>query len=95
MAKRRGWNTIWVNINYMDKHIFVDTLPTGMNAIVAIASYSGYNQEDSLIFNKSSIERGLFRNTLFKTYVSVEEDGESIFCKPNQSQTKIISKQMN
>ena len=24
MAKRRGWNTIWVNINYMDKPIFVD-----------------------------------------------------------------------
>ena len=24
MAKRRGWNTIWVNINYMDKYIFVD-----------------------------------------------------------------------
>ena len=24
MAKRRGWNTIWVNINYMNKPIFVD-----------------------------------------------------------------------
>ena len=30
-------------------------LPAGCNAIVAIACYTGYNQEDSIIFNKSSI----------------------------------------
>ena len=36
-------------------------LPTGENVIVAIMSYTGFNQEDSLIFNQSAIERGLFR----------------------------------
>ena len=35
----------------------VNDLPTGINAIVAIACYTGYNQEDSVIFNKSSMER--------------------------------------
>ena len=39
---------------------YTDTInmPAGENCIVAIASYSGYNQEDSIILNKSSINRG-------------------------------------
>ena len=35
-------------------------LPAGQNLIVAIAVYSGYNQEDSLIMSQSGIDRGLF-----------------------------------
>ena len=43
-------------------------LPAGCNAIVAIACYTGYNQEDSIMFNQSSIDRGLFRSAFFRTY---------------------------
>lgn len=43
-------------------------LPSGINCIVAIACYTGYNQEDSLIVNQSSIDRGLFRSSFFRTY---------------------------
>lgn len=43
-------------------------LPYGENAIVAIASYSGYNQEDSLVFNQSAIDRGIFRADSVKKY---------------------------
>lgn len=43
-------------------------LPSGVNVIVGIACYTGYNQEDSLIVNQSSIDRGLFRSSFFRTY---------------------------
>lgn len=33
----------------------------GINSVVAIASYTGYNQEDSVILNNSAIDRGYFR----------------------------------
>ena len=43
-------------------------MPYGENAIVAIMSYTGYNQEDSLIFNQSAIDRGLFRADTLKKF---------------------------
>tara|TARA_B100001094_G_scaffold50411_1_gene45960 strand:+ start:2772 stop:3467 length:696 start_codon:yes stop_codon:yes gene_type:complete len=41
---------------------------SGCNVIMAIATADGYNQEDSLVFNKGSIERGLFRMLDMKTF---------------------------
>ena len=46
-------------------------MPFGVNVIVAIACYTGMNQEDSLIFNRSSLDRGLFRAAVFKKYDAV------------------------
>jgi hypothetical protein len=43
-------------------------LPTGINAIVAIMTHTGFNQEDSVMLNKSAIDRGLFTSTYFKSY---------------------------
>ena len=48
-------------------------LPAGINAIVAIMCYTGYNQEDSVIMNQSSIDRGMFRTAFFRTYIAKEK----------------------
>jgi DNA-directed RNA polymerase II subunit RPB2 len=78
----------------LSKYTMVNDLPTGINAIVAIACYSGYNQEDSVIFNKSSMERGLFRSFYFKTYSSSEtadtrDAGFSTFFSPEKTDTSV------
>ena len=61
-------------------------LPYGENTIVAICSYNGYNQEDSIIFNQSSIDRGLFRVDSLK---KVESE---ILKNPSTSQDDIFTK---
>ena len=48
------------------KYLNFNKLPNGENVIVAIACYTGYNQEDSIIFNQSAIDRGLFRSFVLK-----------------------------
>lgn len=58
------------------KYAHVDKLPNGENVIVAIATYTGYNQEDSIIFNKSSLQRGMFNSSIFKSHIESEETNE-------------------
>ena len=55
------------------KYLDTNKLPNGINVIVAIATYTGFNQEDSIIFNKSAIDRGLFSSTFYRTYKDEEE----------------------
>ncbi|KAI9149844.1 DNA-dependent RNA polymerase II [Blastocladiella emersonii ATCC 22665] len=55
------------------KYLRFRELPAGQNAIVAIACYSGYNQEDSIIMNQSSIDRGLFRSIYYRSYFDAEK----------------------
>ena len=56
--------------------INLHSIPSGAQVIVAIATYTGYNQEDSVIINKSALDRGLFRSSYYRTYIEYIEEGE-------------------
>jgi DNA-directed RNA polymerase II subunit RPB2 len=48
----------------------------GMNCILAIACWSGYNQEDGIVMNYDAVLRGMFRSMAFRSYEAYEEDDE-------------------
>ena len=56
------------------KYINNEELPCGVNTIVAIMSYTGYNVEDAILVNQGAVDRGLFRTTYFSMYESREEN---------------------
>lgn len=60
--------------------------PNGLNCMVAICIYSGYNQEDSLIFNKASVERGMFLGSKV-TFYKAELDGKDRLDNPDATNT--------
>lgn len=55
-----------------------EDMPSGQNAIVAILPFSGWNQEDSVILNKSAVERGLFRTTYLVHYSGENKKDEGL-----------------
>ena len=61
-----------VKSRYLE-YINKEEQPYGVNAIVAIMCYTGYNVEDAILINEGAIQRGLFRTTYFTMYESREE----------------------
>jgi len=71
--------------------IELNKIPSGCQVIVAIMTHSGYNQEDSILFNKGSIDRGLFQATIYHTEKDEDKKihgDEEIRCKPDRKKTK-------
>ena len=73
--------------------IHLNKIPSGSQIYVAIMTHTGYNQEDSVLINKGSIDRGLFMATIYHT--EKDEDNNIVRdeikrCKPNPAKTKGI-----
>lgn len=54
----------------------LDNFPNGMNAVVAVISYTGYDMDDAMIVSKSAHERGFAHGTIYKTKL-IKLDSES------------------
>lgn len=80
-----------VDTRIMDM-IHINKIPSGFTVVVAIMTHTGYNQEDSLLFNKGSIDRGLFQATIYHTEKDEDKQkingDEEIRCKPDPNKTK-------
>lgn len=81
------FDTKMLVLNYPQKSMHItknaslinyNELPTGNNAIVAMCTYLGYNQEDGIIINQSSMDRGMYVATHYKTYYVELEDEEEL-----------------
>jgi len=81
--------------SFMSRHYGAQELPAGQNIVVAIMTYTGYNQEDSNMINRASLDRGRFRSVFYRTYKDEERKNQSSgeeerFCRPDPTETKHI-----
>jgi DNA-directed RNA polymerase I subunit RPA2 len=71
----------------------IDEYASGTNAIIAVLSYTGYDMEDAMIINKSSMERGFAHGTMYKSSI-IEIDkknasfGVETSARPGQDQAR-------
>ena len=73
--------------------LHLNNIPSGSQIHVAIMTHTGYNQEDSVLINQGSIDRGLFLATIYHTEKDEDKNiirDEIIRCKPDKTKTKGI-----
>eukprot|EP00931_Biecheleriopsis_adriatica_P087044 TRINITY_DN61565_c0_g1_i1.p1 TRINITY_DN61565_c0_g1~~TRINITY_DN61565_c0_g1_i1.p1 ORF type:complete len:1200 (+),score=230.54 TRINITY_DN61565_c0_g1_i1:151-3750(+) len=66
-------------------------MPAGVNTMVFIMCYTGYNQEDSLMLGQSSVDRGFMRAVAYRCYAAEEKYSGNKpvdqFCRPQDFRT--------
>ena len=67
----------------------LDNFPNGMNAVVAVISYTGYDMDDAMILNKSAHERGFGHGTIYKTKI-IRLDEQATKGRSARSVTKLF-----
>jgi DNA-directed RNA polymerase II subunit RPB2 len=78
---------------FVSKFYGSEKMPFGQNIVVAIMTYTGYNQEDSIMINRSFLQRGGFRSIFYRTYKDEEKKNQSSgeeerFFKPDVQLTR-------
>jgi len=71
--------------------LHLNKIPSGTQIHVAIMTHTGYNQEDSVLVNKGSLDRGLFLATIYHTEKDEDKNiirDEIIRCRPDPAKTK-------
>lgn len=80
-----------IKSRYM-KYINQEKNPYGVNVIVAIMCYSGYNVEDAIIFNQAAIDRGLFNTSYYSCYETRESIGTNDITEISNINNKVVMK---
>ena len=93
MANLLWYSSVPLASPYMSQFYRAQSMPSGFNIVVAIMTYGGYNQEDSIMINRASLDRGLFRSEFYRTYKDEEKKNqasgeEERFCRPNPLTTR-------
>ena len=93
MANLLWYSSLPLASPYMSRHYGAQRMTAGFNVVVAIMTYGGYNQEDSVMINRAALDRGLFRSEYYRTYKDEEKKNqasgeEERFCRPNPATTR-------
>lgn len=93
MANLLWYSNVPLASPFMSKYYRTQSMPSGHNIVVAIMTYGGYNQEDSVMINRAALDRGLFRSEFYRTYKDEEKKNqasgeEERFCRPSPTTTR-------
>jgi len=105
----KRFDTIATWLNYAQRPLsqtwtydhIMGCLPYGENPIVALMIYGGYNQEDSVLLNEGSLQRGLFSTTYYHSYdasekmIDIAARTHTEFANPNKKEGIVLNPKYN